>query len=384
VEWISGLLETHCSSSFRIALVAHREDLALTASWKDNNLLKNVEVLLRTVYTLFSQSSVKTAALAELASVNEVDFLSFRPIQEVRWPLRHFAASAFVRNEDALVVFCEEQINECSDPICTYVLRCIQDPQYLLALYTLNDVLNELANSLKVLQKSALSPIETHQLCVSEVRKLEAQYLGDNTFWNDKAGFFLRRFRDPIRVPRISNRVPRIREYHRTSKIRENRVPRIREIRSLQIHTGYLTFSLKTLDKAKQILTENEDIDTRQITPFIRSVCDHLYARYPPDELECWSAFDPTALKNCTYDFGVAEVKKLRMQYKDLINVTNDNLIIKQYNDSKFLMSEKLISGAITSLPEIAAITINDEQFNLFSMLVDICCTFQASRRTRL
>jgi len=36
---------------------------------------------------------------------------------------------------------------------------------------------------------------------------------------------FLRRFRDPIRVPRI-----------------ENRVPRIREIGSLQVHTGYLTF----------------------------------------------------------------------------------------------------------------------------------------------
>jgi len=57
---------------------------------------------------------------------------------------------------------------------------------------------------------------------------------------------FLRRFRDPIWVPRISNRVPRIREnYHRVTKIRENRVPRIREIGSLQIHTGYLTFSLK-------------------------------------------------------------------------------------------------------------------------------------------
>ena len=116
----------------------------------------------------------------------------------------------------------------------------------------------------------------------------------------------------------------------------------------------------------------------------MRSVCDHLYARFPPDELQCWSAFDPTALKNCTSDFGVAEVKKLCMQYKDLINLTNDNLITKQYNDFKILMSEKLISGAITSLPEIAAITINDEQFNLFSMLVDICCTFQASRRTRL
>jgi len=64
----------HLSEQHYVAL---REDVELTASWKDNNLLKNVEVLLRTVYTLFSQSSVKTAALAELASVNEVDVLSF-------------------------------------------------------------------------------------------------------------------------------------------------------------------------------------------------------------------------------------------------------------------------------------------------------------------
>jgi len=47
---------------------------------------------------------------------------------------------------------------------------------------------------------------------------------------------FLRRFRDPIRVPRIENRVPRTREYY-------HQVPKIREIGSLQIHTGYLTFS---------------------------------------------------------------------------------------------------------------------------------------------
>jgi len=57
---------------------------------------------------------------------------------------------------------------------------------------------------------------------------------------------FLRRFRDPIRVPRISNRVPRMREnYHRVPKIRKNRVPRIREIGSIQIRTGFLTFYLK-------------------------------------------------------------------------------------------------------------------------------------------
>ena len=43
---------------------------------------------------------------------------------------------------------------------------------------------------------------------------------------------FLRRFRDPIRVPSISNRVPRIREnYHRVPKIIKKWVPRIRENR---------------------------------------------------------------------------------------------------------------------------------------------------------
>ena len=71
---VPHLSEQHC--------IALREHLALTASWKDNNLLKNIEVLLGTVYTLFSRSSVKTAALAELASVNEVDVLSFHQFKK--------------------------------------------------------------------------------------------------------------------------------------------------------------------------------------------------------------------------------------------------------------------------------------------------------------
>ena len=66
---VPQLSEQHC--------VAHREDMVLTASWKENNFLKTVEVLLLTVCTLFSQSSVKTAALAELASVNQVEVFLF-------------------------------------------------------------------------------------------------------------------------------------------------------------------------------------------------------------------------------------------------------------------------------------------------------------------
>ena len=61
-----------------------------------------------------------------------------------------------------------------------------------------------------------------------------------------KTRVFWWRFGDPIRVPRIASRVPRISENcHRFPRIRENRVPRIREIGFLQVHTRYLTFSLK-------------------------------------------------------------------------------------------------------------------------------------------
>ena len=111
----------------------------------------------------------------------------FRPIQEVRWLSRHFAVKTFVRNLDALVLYCEKQVNEYSDPSCSYVLRLIRDPQYLLALYTVNDVLDELANSSQFVQRTTLSPIEANQFCVFKICKLEAQYLGGNIFWNNKA-----------------------------------------------------------------------------------------------------------------------------------------------------------------------------------------------------
>jgi len=48
--------------------------------------------------------------------------------------------------------------------------------------------------------------------------------------------FFKKCFRDLIRVPRIENRVPRI---------RENQVSRIGEIRSLQVHIRNVPFFLK-------------------------------------------------------------------------------------------------------------------------------------------
>ena len=96
---------------------------------------------MRIVDTLFSRFSVKTSALAELASVNNVELLFFRLIQEV---------------------------------------------------HTVNNVFNELVNLSQLFQRSTLSPIEAHHLCVSKIRKLEAQlsYPGNNSFWNAKAERF--------------------------------------------------------------------------------------------------------------------------------------------------------------------------------------------------
>jgi len=86
-----------------------------------------------------------------------------------------------------------------------------------------------------------------------------------------KASFFLRRFRDPIRVPRIRE------NYHRVPKIRENRVPRIREIESLQIQTRFLTFSLKKTWPRLQTSTGATSIKwtTRQEPPWANCVMTH-------------------------------------------------------------------------------------------------------------
>ncbi|XP_059179040.1 E3 SUMO-protein ligase KIAA1586-like [Physella acuta] len=276
---VPHLVEQHC--------VAHREDLALSDAWKDVNLFKNIEVLLRTVYTLFSRSSVKKGALEELANVHDMDVISFRPIHEVRWLSRHFAVSAFVRNLDVLAAYCEEQVQDCNDPVCCYILKSLRDPLYQVALYTVNDVLTELANLSMLLQRSNLSSIEAHQFCISKIRKLEAQYLSEDVYWNDKA---------------------------------------------------------------KKILNENVGIDTRQITQFIRSVWDHLNVRFPGDELQFWSAFDHTGLKNCAFEFGVKEIKELCGKYKDVLQTTNEESIITQYNDFKFQISEKLKSGSHPAL----------------------------------
>jgi hypothetical protein len=57
--------------------VAHREDLGIDYAWKQVSIMHDIEMLLRTVYTMFSRSSVKKGQFEEFAKVTECDAVAF-------------------------------------------------------------------------------------------------------------------------------------------------------------------------------------------------------------------------------------------------------------------------------------------------------------------
>ena len=174
---IPHLCEQHC--------VAHREDLAVEGAWKELSLMQDIETLLRTVYTMFSRSTVKTEKFRELADISESDVVAFRPLHDVRWLSRHLAVSAFVRNYNALIEYCTEQENVCNDPINKYCLQSLQNPQFRLTLTVLNDVLGELASICKYFQRSSLTTIEAFQFVKAKICKMRSQYLEETIHWSD-------------------------------------------------------------------------------------------------------------------------------------------------------------------------------------------------------
>ena len=170
------MLEQHC--------VAHREDLGIDDACKHISLMKDIETLLRTVYTLFCRSSVTTTAFAELAEVLECESVAFRPLNEVRWLSRHFA---LMRNIAVLVEYCKEQAETHSDPVCKYCYKKLTDPQVRAALIVFDDVDHELAELNKLLQRSNLTSIEAVQFLKARITKLRLQYLSEMAHWNDEA-----------------------------------------------------------------------------------------------------------------------------------------------------------------------------------------------------
>lgn len=310
---VPHLIEQHC--------VAHREDLGIDDAWEKVSLMKKIETLLRTVYTVFSRSSVKKSEFKELANVADEDVVSFRPLNEVRWMSRHFAVKALMKNYIILIEYFEKQVKEDNDPIAKYCLQELRNPQVHVALTVLSDVLAELADLCTVFQRSLISTIEAVQFAKAKISKLKSQYLeGNDVHWSDA-------------------------------------------VKTLMSATGY------------------EDTDTAAILRFIERVCLHLEERFPEGELGDWVAFDHQAIQNQNnFDFGKTELSKLAAKYEHLLapEKIHGNLQ-SEYNDFKFILKEKLQSGSLKTFADVTCFALTEEKFSTVATFVDICGTFQAS-----
>nr|XP_033818665.1 E3 SUMO-protein ligase KIAA1586-like [Geotrypetes seraphini] len=314
---VPHLLEQHC--------VAHREDLGIDDAWKTIPFMKEIETLIRTVYTIFSRSSVRKAKLEDIANAADSDVISFKAIHDVRWLSRHFAVSAVVRNYDILLEYCQEQVEEDNDPVHKYCLTKLSNLEFKVALFILCDVLEELGSLCKLLQKSCLAPLDAFQFTKAKLRKLRSQYLGEKPHFNE---------------------------------------------------------NVETL-----ISSCNSVIKTDHILTFITQTCDHMDKRFPDNELEDWRVFDKDCISNPSnleeFTFGNEQFSRLSNRYFLLMNKDDEHCfkrqLISEYSEFKYIIAEKVKAGAIQTLQEMYNFAQQHKQFSGLNALLDVCGTFQAS-----
>ena len=66
---VTALLKQQMPRLTEQHFVAHREDLGIDDAWKGVPLMRDVETLLRTVYSTFSRSTVKRGKMEDLAKI---------------------------------------------------------------------------------------------------------------------------------------------------------------------------------------------------------------------------------------------------------------------------------------------------------------------------
>ncbi|CAL9699785.1 unnamed protein product [Knipowitschia caucasica] len=310
---IPHLTEQHC--------VAHREDLGIDDAWKDVPLMRDVETLLRTVYSTFSRSTVKRSKMEDLANLLDEDTLSFRPLNEVRWLSRHQAVNAVLRNYTVLQEFYKRELTENRDPVAKYCYKKLSDSKFNVTVTALGDVLGELAQLCLTLQRRNLTVMEGHCFARAKIEKLRSQYLREKDVqWSD-----------------------RVKEAMATS-------------------TAY-------------------DRNTGEIILFISKLCDHMDACFPEGELKEWSAFDIEALSSdISFHYGSADIATLAKKYEAILpHPQSMEAINSQYAEFKYIMKQKLKQGTISTFSDMVAAALRCEELKEISQLVDICATFQAS-----
>lgn len=297
------------------------EDLGIDDAWKDVPLFRDVETLLRTVYSTFSLSTVKRGKMENLAKILDEDTLSFRPLNEVRWLSRHQAVNAVLRNYTVLEEYCKREFTDNRDPVAKYCYKKLSDSKFKVTVTALGDVLGELAQLCLSFQRRNLTVMEGHCFARAKIEKLRSQYLKEKDVqWSD-----------------------RVKEAMGTSSA--------------------------------------DGRNTGEITLFISKLYDHMDARFPEDELKEWSAFDIEALSSdISFDYGSADISTLAKKYEAILHHPQSmEAINSQYAEFKYIMKQKLKQGSISTFSDMVAAALRCEELKEISQLVDICATFQAS-----
>ncbi|XP_069056629.1 E3 SUMO-protein ligase KIAA1586-like [Pleurodeles waltl] len=263
--------------------VMHREDLGVDDAWRKVPFTREMETLLRTVYTVFSRSPLRKSKLDEIALVTECEAVSFLPLNEVQWLSRHFAVGALLRNyEVALKYFDHEKVEE-NDPMAKYCYKKLSDSNYHISFAALNDILGELASLCKLFQKSSLTTVEAVQHARAKITQIKEQYLANTVFWSST----------------------------------------VRDLMAL--------------------CREDREYDSEPMLSFIKHLCEHMERRFPEDELKEWTIFDfHTVTTQSQFDFEAENVQRLVEKYKKVLVLcdcdTPDD-VVRQYNDYKYVVA---------------------------------------------
>ena len=172
---------------------------------------------------------------------------------EVRWLSRHFALQALLRNVQVLTEYCKEQVRLYNDPVNKYCLKKLRDPQFRTVLSVIDEVVGELAELSKLLQRKNLTTIEAYQFVKGRINKLRGQYLGENVHWSAEVA---------------------------------------------------------------KMLSGCKDVNMSLILKFIECLCLHMDSRFPESDLMQWRIFEMSALvETSNFNFGQAELGGLLSRY---------------------------------------------------------------------
>ena len=116
------------------------------------------------------------------------------------------------------------------------------------------------------------------------------------------------------------------------------------------MRSQYLEETVDWSDTVKEVLDSIDcDVDKTVIFRFVELLCNHFKKRFSDDELLDWQAFDHCALtRDSSFEFDEESLNKL-IRFSPVIPNFEENVtskICKKYGDFKFLISEKVKTGA--------------------------------------